>query len=94
MSRLRRNKDRPPQMVHVNVTVDQHDTLTLMKSNPGQPFYEVIAAIMERNAELEFINKDLKQSLSDSRMIRGKLEEKIVDLQSMMNLSGQKVLTK
>ena len=77
MARLRRNKERPPQTIHMNVTLDQHEILIQNKIEKNEALYQVLQRILVRYQELEIINSDLKESLKESRILRANLETKL-----------------
>jgi hypothetical protein len=78
MARLRRrSKERPPQTIHVSLTLDQHELLTQNKVEKDEALYQVLQRVLVRYEELQFINEDLKESLKESRIKRAELEAQL-----------------
>lgn len=83
MARLRKNKERPPQTIHVHLALDQRDLLEQNKIEKNEALYQVFQRIIMRYQELEFINEDLKESLKDARILRAQLEKRILELEPL-----------
>lgn len=85
MARLRRHskQQRPPQTIHVSLTLDQHELLTQNKVEKDEALYQVLQRVLVRYEELQFINEDLKESLKESRIKRAELESQLNMLQTV-----------
>ena len=82
MARLRKSRrgiprERPPQTIHVSLTLDQHELLTKNKIEKDEALYQVLQRVLVRYQELEIINEDIKESLKESRIKRAELAAKL-----------------
>lgn len=69
MGRLKRNKERPPQTIHVNVTLAQRDMLGLLRLEKGEALYKVLERFIDRVEKLEAENIDLREAIEIEREI-------------------------
>lgn len=78
MARLRRNRQRPPQTIHVSLTLDQHELLTQHKIERDEALYQVLQRILIRYQELQIIHEDLKETVKQARMKIATLESEVI----------------
>jgi hypothetical protein len=84
MARLRRNKERPPQTIHVQITLEDHEFLDSYRIEKDEAFYSILHRALVRHQELEFYLENNRETMKQLRIEREIDRKRIAFLETLI----------